>query len=90
MLPSATVLLFPWLVALALTPLVIRWGTAHGYIDRPGARKIHDRPTVAIGGPAVFGSAAIEAVAQRGAGEDEAAQHHEHRHRSVTLDQERR
>ena len=59
MLPSATVLLFPWLVALAVTPLVIRWGTAHGYIDRPGARKIHDRPTAAIGGPAVFGSAAI-------------------------------
>jgi len=56
---SATVLLFPWLVALAATPLVIRWAMAHGYIDRPTARKIHDRPTAVIGGPAVFGSAAI-------------------------------
>ena len=59
MLPSATVLVFPWLVALAVTPLVIRWGMAHGYIDLPTGRKLHERPTAVIGGLAVFGSAAI-------------------------------
>ncbi len=59
MLESSAALLLPWLIALAMTPLVIRWAHAHDFVDRPTSRKAHARPTPDLGGPAVFGSAAL-------------------------------
>ncbi len=54
MLEYATALLFPWLIALAITPLVIRWAFAYDYVDYPTSRKAHARPTPDLGGPAIF------------------------------------
>ena len=56
---DAIVLIFPWLVALLATPRLVGWAHAHGFVDRPGGRKSHERPTPHIGGVAVFGSAAL-------------------------------
>lgn len=48
------ILLLPWALALVVTPLVIRWATAHGFLDHPTARKAHIRPTPLLGGVAVL------------------------------------
>ncbi len=52
----AAILIVPWLLALLLTPLVIRWATARGWVDHPGGRKMHDRPVAILGGLAVYGA----------------------------------
>lgn len=50
----ALILLFPWIVALAVTPLVIRWATTHGFLDHPTDRKAHTRPTPLLGGAVIL------------------------------------
>jgi UDP-GlcNAc:undecaprenyl-phosphate GlcNAc-1-phosphate transferase len=50
----AVILILPWLVALVWTPLVIRWASAHGWLDHPGGRKDHPEPIPMLGGVAVF------------------------------------
>ena len=55
----ATVLILPWLLALLITPLVIRWASSRGYLDHPTARKAHEHPVAMLGGVAVFVSAAL-------------------------------
>ena len=52
----AAILIVPWLLALALTPLARRWALARGWLDRPGGRKIHLEPIPMLGGVAVFGA----------------------------------
>ncbi len=49
-------LVLPWLIALALTPAVERWCSAHGWLDHPNGRKNHPRPMPMLGGVAVFGA----------------------------------
>jgi len=46
-LVSATVVLW-------LTPVVKTLGLKSGWVDRPGGRKIHDRPMVRLGGVSIF------------------------------------
>ena len=41
-------------LSLLLTPVMIWCGGKFGFIDQPGKRKIHDRPTPLLGGAAVF------------------------------------
>jgi UDP-GlcNAc:undecaprenyl-phosphate GlcNAc-1-phosphate transferase len=54
-MPSfALILLLPWVVALVVTPLVIRWATSYGFLDHPDARKTHTRATPLLGGAAVL------------------------------------
>ncbi len=54
-MPSfALILLLPWVVALVVTPLVIRWATTYGFLDHPDARKTHTRATPLLGGAAVL------------------------------------
>lgn len=55
----AVILILPWLVALVLTPLVIRWAAAHGWLDRPRGRKNHSHPVPMLGGVAVFAAVAL-------------------------------
>ena len=50
----AAILIVPWLLALALTPLARRWALARGWLDRPGGRKSHPEPIPMLGGVAVF------------------------------------
>lgn len=45
------------LIALALTPLVMRFAWSVGFLDQPAARKLHTSATALLGGPAVFVSA---------------------------------
>jgi UDP-GlcNAc:undecaprenyl-phosphate GlcNAc-1-phosphate transferase len=52
----AVILILPWLVALVLTPLVIRWAAARGWLDHPRGRKNHPEPVPVLGGVAVFGA----------------------------------
>ncbi len=42
------------LVVLGVTPRVKQFGLERGLVDRPGGRKIHQRPMVRLGGVAVF------------------------------------
>ncbi len=51
------VLVLPWLIALACTPLVIRYSFARDFLDRPSERKQHALPTPYLGGAAVVGAA---------------------------------
>ena len=53
------VLLLPWAVALPLTPLVMRWATAMGWLDQPLGRKAHAAPVAMLGGVALFASVAL-------------------------------
>ncbi len=53
------VLLLPWAVALPLTPLVIRWATAKGWLDQPVGRKVHSAPVAYLGGVALFAAVAL-------------------------------
>jgi UDP-GlcNAc:undecaprenyl-phosphate GlcNAc-1-phosphate transferase len=55
----ATVLILPWLLALLITPVVIRLASSRGYLDYPTARKAHQYPVAMLGGVAVFVSAAL-------------------------------
>lgn len=42
-------------VTVLLVPLVERWGRARGFVDQPGGRHAHRKPTVRIGGLALAG-----------------------------------
>lgn len=59
MLQFSAVIVLPWLLALCVTPLVIRWARAYEFIDYPRERHTHERPTPFVGGVAVFGSATL-------------------------------
>ena len=59
----AAILIVPWLLALALTPVVIRFAQAHGHLDYPTARKAHKAPVAILGGVAVFASIALGLLA---------------------------
>ncbi len=53
------ILIVPWLLALVLTPLTIRFAEARGYLDHPTARKAHKKPVAMLGGVAVYASIAL-------------------------------
>lgn len=53
------VLVLPWLMALAATPLLIRLAFARGFLDQPSERKQHSSPTPYLGGFAVLAAAAL-------------------------------
>ena len=55
----AVILILPWLVALVLTPLVIRWASVHGWLDHPRGRKNHSHPVPMLGGVAVFAAVTL-------------------------------
>lgn len=55
----AAILIVPWLLALVLTPVVIRFAQSRGYLDVPTARKAHKAPVALLGGVAVFASIAL-------------------------------
>ncbi len=59
----AAILIVPWLLALVLTPWVIRVAQARGWLDYPTARKAHKAPVAIFGGVAVFGSIALGLLA---------------------------
>jgi len=59
MLTFAAILIVPWLLALLLTPAVIRFAQSRGYLDVPTARKAHKAPVALLGGIAVFASIAV-------------------------------
>ncbi len=63
MVVFAAILIVPWLLALALTPAVIRFAQARGYLDHPTARKAHKEPVALLGGVAVFGSIVLGLLA---------------------------
>jgi len=41
-------------VVLISTPLIRKLGLMTGFVDKPGARKVHDRPMVRLGGVSIF------------------------------------
>jgi UDP-GlcNAc:undecaprenyl-phosphate GlcNAc-1-phosphate transferase len=41
-------------LALAMTPLIVRFAEQRGFVDRPGARKVHRHTVPRIGGIAIF------------------------------------
>jgi hypothetical protein len=51
-----------FLLALALTPLVIAWARRNGLVARPSADRWHKKPTALFGGVAIFGAAALAAA----------------------------
>jgi UDP-GlcNAc:undecaprenyl-phosphate GlcNAc-1-phosphate transferase len=55
----AAILIVPWLLSLAFTPVVIGWAHRRGWLDHPTERKRHAKPIPILGGVAVFGSAAF-------------------------------
>ncbi len=46
--------LIAFLTVLWATPRVKKFGLKHGFVDKPGGRKIHKRPMVRLGGVAIF------------------------------------
>ena len=48
------VFLGSWLLALLVTPLVIKVAKMFSFMDSPGIRKVHSMPVPRIGGAAVF------------------------------------
>src|SRR5262245_2585892 len=52
----AAILVVPWLVAMALTPAVIRFAHRYDLLDRPTERKAHKQPVAMLGGVAVYAS----------------------------------
>jgi UDP-GlcNAc:undecaprenyl-phosphate GlcNAc-1-phosphate transferase len=50
----ATILIVPWVMAIALTPATIWLAHRFDLLDRPTARKAHKRPVAMLGGVAVF------------------------------------
>ncbi len=59
----AAILIVPWLLALVLTPAVIRFAQARDFLDYPTARKAHKAPVAMFGGVAVFASIALGLLA---------------------------
>ncbi len=41
-------------LTLVLTPVMIRLANRNGFVDNPGARKVHDHPIPRLGGAAIF------------------------------------
>jgi UDP-GlcNAc:undecaprenyl-phosphate GlcNAc-1-phosphate transferase len=52
----AAILVVPWLVAIALTPAMIRFAHRYDLLDRPTERKAHKQPVAMLGGVAIFAS----------------------------------
>jgi UDP-GlcNAc:undecaprenyl-phosphate GlcNAc-1-phosphate transferase len=50
----ATILIVPWVMAIALTPATIWFAHRFDLLDHPTARKAHQRPVAMLGGVAVF------------------------------------
>ena len=59
MLHFAFVLIVPWLIALLITPGVIRAAHRTGWLDLPGARKMQPEPVALLGGVVIFASSAL-------------------------------
>ncbi|MBI5698840.1 undecaprenyl/decaprenyl-phosphate alpha-N-acetylglucosaminyl 1-phosphate transferase [Candidatus Saganbacteria bacterium] len=59
MLIYLIVIIIAFLAAMVLTPLVKWLGIILGFLDKPGARKIHAKPTPLLGGVAIFLAFAI-------------------------------
>jgi UDP-GlcNAc:undecaprenyl-phosphate GlcNAc-1-phosphate transferase len=59
----AAILIVPWLLALVLTPAVIRFAQARGFLDYPTERKAHKAPVAILGGVAVFASIVLGLLA---------------------------
>jgi len=59
----AAILIIPWLLALVLTPAVIRFAQARGHLDYPTERKAHKAPVAMLGGVAVFASIVLGLLA---------------------------
>lgn len=57
MTTALTVYLGSALVAVIVTPVVIRIALGIGAVDRPGVRTVHERPVPRIGGVAIFAAA---------------------------------
>ena len=49
-----SVIAIAFLVTLVITPLVRRFALLRGLVDRPGGRKVHERPIPRLGGAAIF------------------------------------
>lgn len=52
------IMIVPWLMALVITPAVIRIATRLDWLDHPSERKVHDRPVALAGGIALWISVA--------------------------------
>ncbi|HEB85196.1 MAG TPA: hypothetical protein ENI92_09380, partial [Bacteroidetes bacterium] len=48
------ILIFAWAVSRILTPIAIRLSFVLGWLDHPGGRKSHARPTPLLGGMAII------------------------------------
>lgn len=59
MLHFAFVLVVPWLIALIITPGVIKAAHRTGWLDMPGERKHHPEPVALLGGVVIFASSAL-------------------------------
>jgi UDP-GlcNAc:undecaprenyl-phosphate GlcNAc-1-phosphate transferase len=59
MLSYLLILILPWLLALVLTPWVLRWAQSHRWLDHPRAHKTHTQAMPVLGGVAVFGAMAL-------------------------------
>ncbi len=55
-------------ITFVITPLVRRFAIRRGLVDRPGGRKVHERPIPRLGGVAIFAGVAI-AISLQIAGE---------------------
>jgi UDP-GlcNAc:undecaprenyl-phosphate GlcNAc-1-phosphate transferase len=53
LLPWLPAMFVPWLLAVGITPLVIRFAHATGILDRPRGRKQHPEPVPLLGGVAL-------------------------------------
>jgi UDP-GlcNAc:undecaprenyl-phosphate GlcNAc-1-phosphate transferase len=53
------VVLLPWVVATAATPVCARLAQRRGWVDRPGERKAHAAPIPYLGGVAVFAAVVL-------------------------------
>lgn len=51
-------------VTMILTPLVRWYSDRHGFVDRPGGRKVHKEPISRLGGVAIFVGVAVALIAQ--------------------------
>jgi UDP-GlcNAc:undecaprenyl-phosphate GlcNAc-1-phosphate transferase len=57
--PWLWALVGPWVLVLALTPLVAAFARRYGALDLPQGRKLHRVPVPLLGGVAVFGAAGL-------------------------------
>jgi UDP-GlcNAc:undecaprenyl-phosphate GlcNAc-1-phosphate transferase len=58
-LTFAAILVVPWLIGLAVTPLAIACARRWRWLDHPSGRKRHSQPVPILGGPAVFAAVAL-------------------------------